>query len=132
MLHWVNRRVKFIDAVAGQTQLTDRGVRVSLERQGQPFIGRSGNGNSSLDELLHGAEATLEALRQIVGQEIKLTLLTAGPVVALGQNFVLAVVEVAFKRATYTVMGVCPRTDWAARDGALAVLQATNRILGLS
>jgi hypothetical protein len=132
MVHWVNRRVKFIEATAGQTELTGRGVRVSLEREGEPFVGRSGNGTGLLDELSHGAEATLGALRQLVGQDISLALLTIGPVVALGQNFVLAVVEVAFKRATYTVLGVCPRTDSPARDGALAVLQATNRILGLS
>jgi hypothetical protein len=132
MLHWVNRRVKFIEAVTGQTQLTGRGVRVSLERQGEPYIGRSGNGTGLVDELTHGAEATLAALRQIAGQDVNLALLTIGPVVALGQNFVLAVVEVAFKRATYTVLGVCPRSDSAARDAALAVLQATNRILGLS
>jgi hypothetical protein len=132
MVHWVNRRVKFVEAVAGQTQLTEGGVRVSLERQGQPYVGRSGNGTGLQDELSHGAEATLDALRLIAGQDVKLALLTIGPVVALGQNFVLAVVEVAFKREIFTVLGVCPRTAEAARDGALAVLQATNRILGLS
>lgn len=132
MVHWVNRRVKFIEAAAGQTELTQGGVRVSLERQGQPYVGRSGNGTGLQDELMHSAEATLAALRQLIGQDITLALLTIGPVVALGQNFVLAVVEVAFKREIFTVLGVCPRSDSAARDGALAVLQATNRILGLS
>ncbi len=132
MLNWIPRRVRFVGAATESVQPTRRAVSVSLERQGEPYIGRAQDGSSLVDELRHAAEATLAALRQVVGGETQLGLTTVGPIVALGQNFVLAVVKVTHLGHTHTLLGVCPRTATAARDAALAVLGATNRVLGLS
>ena len=107
-------------------------VSVKLLRRHQSFVGRQHNGASASDEIRHAAEATLDALRQVVGKETAIELTAAGPVAALGQSFVLAVVDVTVKGQTHSLMGVCPLSLNPCRDAALAVLDATNRVLGLS
>jgi len=67
-----------------------------------------------------------------VGKDTAIALKTVGPVAALGQSFVLAVVDVTLEAQTHTLMGVCPLSLNPSRDAALAVLDATNRVLGLS
>jgi hypothetical protein len=108
-------------------------VSIKLERKGQSFVGRQTNGaNSGADEIRHAAQATLDALRKVVGNGTSIQLTTAGPVAALGQSFVLAVVDVTLRGETHTLMGVCPLSLNPSRDAALAVLDACNRVLGLS
>jgi hypothetical protein len=124
--------VKFVNAAAQSVRPTRRAFRVNLERRGKAFVGQSEDGASVIDELRHSAEATLEALRQVVGQQTTVALKTVGPVVALGESFILAVVEVTHSGRTHTLLGVCPRSVTPGRDAALAVLSATNRVLGLS
>ncbi len=133
MIKWVPRRVKFAGAEIRSSTRTGEVVSIKLERKGQAFIGRQGNGaGSAADEILHAAQATLEALRQVAGNDTDVQLTAAGPVAALGQSFVLAVVSVTVKGQSHTLMGVCPLSLNPSRDAALAVLDACNRVLGLS
>lgn len=135
MVKWVPRRVKFAGTeVRSSPKAAAEVVSVKLQRRRQFFVGRHKNGASAVvtDEISHAAEATLDALRQVVGKDTVITLKTVGPVAALGTSFVLAVVDVTVQGRTHTLMGVCPLTLNPSRDAALAVLDATNRVLGLS
>ncbi len=134
MIKWVPRRVKFAGAeVKSSARAAGEVVSIKLQRKGQSYVGRQRNGAASAaDEIRHAAEATLEALRQVVGKDTAIELAAAGPVAALGQSFVLAVVAVTLRGQTHSLMGVCPLSLNPSRDAALAVLDATNRVLGLS
>lgn len=133
MIKWVPRRVRFAGAEVKSSARAGEVVSIKLERKGQAFVGRQGNGKgSAADEIQHAADATVEALRQVVGQDTGIELTTAGPVAALGQSFVLAVVDVTVRGQTHSLMGVCPLSLNPSRDAALAVLDACNRVLGLS
>ncbi len=135
MIKWVQRRVKFAGTeVRSSPKAAAETVSVKLQRRRQSFVGRHKNGSSTAvtEEITHAAEATLDALRQVVGTDTAIALKTVGPVAALGQSFVLAVVDVTLQGHTHTLMGVCPLTLNPSRDAALAVLDATNRVLGLS
>lgn len=135
MVKWVPRRVKFAGTeVRSSPKATAEVVSVKLQRRRQFFVGRHKNGGSTVvtEEISHAAEATLDALRQVVGNDTTIALKTVGPVAALGQSFVLAVVDVTLQGRTHSLMGVCPLTLNPSRDAALAVLDATNRVLGLS
>ena len=134
MVKWVQRRVKFAGTeVRSAPKAAAEVVSVKLQRRGQSFVGRHQNGSSAVtEEISHAAEATLDALRQVAGKDTMVVLKTVGPVAALGQSFVLAVVDVTLEGKTHSLMGVCPLTLNPSRDAALAVLDATNRVLGLS
>lgn len=134
MIKWVQRRVKFAGTeVRSSAKAEAEVVSVKLQRRGQSYVGRHKNGSSAVvDEINHAAEAALDALRQVVGKDTPITLKAVGPVAALGHSFVLAVVEVTIEGQTHSLMGVCPLSLNPTRDAALAVLDATNRVLGLS
>jgi hypothetical protein len=134
MVKWVQRRVRFAGTeVRSSPKAAAETVSVKLQRRGQSYVGRHKNGSSAvIDEINHAAEATLEALRQVVGKDTAVAIKTVGPVAALGQSFVLAVVDVTIQGKTHSLMGVCPLSLNPSRDAALAVLDATNRVLGLS
>ena len=127
--NWRPRRIKFVEA----SVLTQAGdVRVRLERDGEAVIGRAGNGLTLMDEMRSAAQAALDALRQIAPPDTALTLHEVAPVAALGQSFLLAVVELRRGRQLRTLLGVCPLSLNVVRDAALAVLDATNRIINTS
>jgi hypothetical protein len=133
MIKWVPRRVKFAGAEVKSSARAGEVVSITLERKGQAFVGRQKNGaGTGTDEIRHAAQATLDALRKVVGNGTGIELTAAGPVAALGQRFVLAVVDVTLRGETHTLMGVCPLSLNPSRDAALAVLDACNRVLGLS
>jgi hypothetical protein len=105
---------------------------VRLEcRGGEVAAGRSGNGLTNAEELRHAGEATLEALRQLVGPDTRLELQGVASAAALGRSVIVAAVKVSNAQETRTLMGICPSSLHLPRDAALAVLDATNRFLGL-
>jgi len=134
MVKWVHRRVRFAGAeVTSSPRAAAEVVRIKLQREGQSFVGRRRNGSQIVtDEIRHAAEATLDALRKVVGRDTTMELKAVAPLAALGQSFVLAVVDVKMHNRAHTLMGVCPLSLNPSRDAALAVLDATNRVLGLS
>ena len=124
---WVAHRMRFVEAtvLAGA-----RDVRVRLERNGRSVTGQAGNGESLLDEMRSAAHAAIDALLQVVPADMTLTLKEVAPVAALGQSVVLAVVELRRGHQFQTLLGVCPLSLNVVRDAALAVLDATNRVIG--
>jgi hypothetical protein len=125
---WTPTRIKFVEASV-LAQVGD--VRVRLEREGEAVVGRAGSGASLMDEIRSAAEAALDALRQIAPPDTVFTLREVAPVAALGQSFLLAVVELSRGRQQRTLLGVCPLSLNVVRDAALAVLHATNRVVGV-
>ncbi len=132
MLNWVPRRVRFTGATVRSESISQRAVSVKLERRGgEQILGHSGNGKSVTD-LRRGAEAMLDALSKLAGPGTSLVLRDVTPVVALKQSFVLAVVDVRYELQRAALIGTSPLSADPAKDGALAVLNATNRFLGAS
>jgi hypothetical protein len=123
---FTRHRIKFVDAAV----LTPvGGVRVRLECAGEPVIGRAENGASRMEEMRSAAQAAVDALRQILPAHTSLALTDVAPVAALGQAFLLAVIELRRGREIRTLLGVCPLSLNVVRDAALAVLDATNRVV---
>ena len=123
----MSQRMRFIEAtvLAGA-----RDVRVRLERDGRSVTGQAGNGESLMDEMRSAAHAALDALHQVAPADMSLSLKEVAPVAALGQSFLLAVVELRRGRQFRILLGVCPLSLNVVRDAALAVLDATNRVIG--
>ena len=119
-------RVRFVEAAVAN----GGNVHVRLERDGEAVIGRGANGDTLMDEMRSSAQAALDALRQGAPAEMRFALLEVAPVGALGQSFVLAVIELHRGRQLRTLLGVCPMSLNIVRDAALAVLDATNRVIG--
>lgn len=124
---WNSRRIKFVDAAV---MANGGSVHVRLEREGESVVGRGSNGDTLMDEVRSSAQAALDALRQVAPSDVTFTLQEVAPVAALGQSFVLAVVELQRGRQFRTLLGVCPMSLNIVRDAALAVLDATNRVIG--
>lgn len=132
MLNWVPRRVRFAGATVHSDSPAQRAVSVRLERKGgEQYVGHSANGQSVTD-LRRGAEAMLDALSKLAGPGTSLVLRDVAPVLALKQSFVLAIVDARYEMQRATLIGTSPLSADPARDGALAVLNATNRFLGAS
>ena len=123
---WQPGRIKFVEATVQQGA---GGVRVRVERGGESVTGRAGNGFSLMEEMRGSAQATLDALHQIAPPGASFTLREVAPVAALGQSFLLAVVELHRGRQIQTLLGVCPLSLNVIRDAAIAVLDATNRVI---
>ena len=127
---WSPTRIKFVEATVMAHGANGR-VHVRLEREGEPVMGQGGAGDTLMDEMRSSAQAALDALQQVAPPDTVFALREVAPVAALGQSFVLAVVEFRRGRQFHTLLGVCPMSLNVVRDAALAVLHATNRITSL-
>ncbi|MBI4503223.1 MAG: response regulator [Gemmatimonadetes bacterium] len=129
-LDWVPRRVIFVGAASLSTGQT-RQFNVQLKRiTGESFVGAAG-GETPMSELRGPAEATVDALRKVVGKAAELTLKGLLPVDAMGQNVFVAALEVVHDNRTHRLFGVSPVTEDRMRAAALATMNAANRFLGL-
>jgi hypothetical protein len=104
--------------------------RVVLEwREGVSFEGSAEGIGSQTGELRCAAEATVEALEQAVDGKVKLELLGVKAVRAF--DAVVIIVSLSCHNGTaQRVVGSYLSEDELPRGAALAVLNATNRLLG--
>jgi hypothetical protein len=104
--------------------------RVVLEwREGVSFEGSAEGIGSQTGELRCAAEATVEALEQAVDGKVKLELLGVKAVRAF--DAVVLIVSLSCHNGTaQRVVGSYLSEDELPRGAALAVLNATNRLLG--
>ena len=95
------------------------------------FVGDSEGLGSQAGELRCAAEACVMALSKAVKGEIKFELLGVKAVRAFDSNVVIVSMSIPDQNETHRLVG-CYLTDDAdpTRGAALAVLNATNRILG--
>src|SRR5262249_25973048 len=131
MLNWVPRRVRLVSA-ATEASNDKKQFAVTLERStGEAFVGSTGAPDSIAMELKASAEATVEALRKMIGQAAEVTLRGVMPVAAFGHDLVIVSVKVIHEGQTHRLFGLCPVTDSRALAAAGATLNAANRFLGL-
>ena len=104
--------------------------RVVLEwREGVSFEGSAEGLSSQTGQLRCAAEATVEALEQAVDGKVKLELLGVKAVRAF--DAVVLIVSLSCHNGTaQRVVGSYLSEDELPRGAALAVLNATNRLLG--
>ena len=131
MLNWVPRRVRLVSA-APDKQGGNGHFSVKLERStGEEYVGEVGGGDSLSTELKASAEATLDALRKMIGGAADVTLRGVVPVAAFGNDLVIVSIKVIHNGETYRLFGLCPVADNRAQAAAGATLNAVNRFLGL-
>jgi hypothetical protein len=123
------RRVRF-QRVEVQRPLPNFSVaEVVLEWQGDRFGGRAeGEGGGAL-ELRVCAQATIEALHQLMGGEVSFQLVGVKPV-RIFDNDLIAVLLHCPQAADRRLVGLSLVVDDPDRSASLAVLNATNRLLG--
>jgi hypothetical protein len=108
-------------------------VTVILERDGQEFAGRAEDVESRPGRTRAAATATLRALIEAVGGELRLDLESASIVSALDLEFVVVAIVAALPRGRRPqgLVGAHGLDhDDVATGAALAVLKAANRVAG--
>jgi hypothetical protein len=104
-------------------------VQVELEYAGKRFVGRTEGQSSPIGDLRLGAEAAMQAVESFAQGRLGLELMGIKLVRAFDANVV--VVSCTQRSARGTRLVGCYLADRdAVRGSALAVLNATNRILG--
>ena len=117
-----SRQVQFISAEVEKLGEDRSRVRVKLRRaSGEMFVGTV-EGSSSSDDLLQAAaRAAVEAAQQAAGVERN----------DLGHRTVLVAITSQYDRHVRPLIGLCVIHADILQAVAFAVLNATNRILGI-
>ncbi|MBI4500308.1 MAG: hypothetical protein HY700_04015 [Gemmatimonadetes bacterium] len=109
-------------------------ARVKLERPSRGFyIGTAELGQAPAGDLRCSAEAALHALSQAVGHvtPVRFELRDVETFEAFGKEAVMVCLTVTIEHQSRTLMGFCPVGEDRAKAAARAVLDATNRLLGV-
>lgn len=120
------RRVRLL-AVSVRSETRESQGRVVLEWGGREYIGEDTGEASPAGELRLAARATLLALEEVVQGQVSFRLLGVKAMQAFDSEMVVSSV-LAGRGAP--LVGVALVRDSAAEGAAMAVLQATNRMLG--
>jgi hypothetical protein len=123
-------RVKFADFSFTRTPAGQCSAEVTLEWDGSLYSGRSIGQSSPLGDFRVSAEAALRALDDLTRGSLQLELLGVKHIRAFDANLVLVSVSVR-ENGQYTRLVGCYLAETDTRRGAaMAVLNATNRVLG--
>ena len=104
-------------------------AQVELEHEGKQFLGRAEGQSSPVGDLRLGAEAAMQAVEQFSQGGLGLELMGVKLVRAFDANVVIVSCTQRTARGTRLVGCYLADRD-AVRGAALAVLNATNRVLG--
>lgn len=104
-------------------------VQVELEYSGKRFVGRAEGQSSPIGDLRLGAEAAMQAVESFSQNALGLELMGVKLVRAFDANVVIVSCTQRSARGTRLVGCYLADRD-AVRGSALAVLNATNRVLG--
>lgn len=104
-------------------------VQVELDYSGERFVGKSEGPSSPIGDLRLGAEAAMQAVECFAQNALGLELMGVKLVRAFDANVVIVSCTQRSARATRLVGCYLADRD-AVRGAALAVLNATNRVLG--
>jgi len=108
-------------------------ARVSLTgRVGEPVSAEAEGPASPAGRLRSVADATLAALRQHTGEALRVELLGVKSIRAFDNSLIVASVIVHADAKTERVIGSCIQAGENPRGAALAVLDATNRLVGFT
>jgi hypothetical protein len=104
-------------------------VQVELDYNGKRFVGRTEGQSSPIGDLRLGAEAAMQAVEAFAQGALGLELMGVKLVRAFDANVVIVSCTQRSARGTRLVGCYMADRD-AVRGSALAVLNATNRVLG--
>src|SRR5437773_11103116 len=104
-------------------------VQVELEYNGKKYVGRREGQSSPIGDLRLGAEAAMQAVEAFSDNSLGLELMGVKLVRAFDANVVIVSATQRSARGTRLVGCYLADRD-AVRGAALAVLNATNRVLG--
>lgn len=126
-------RLRFVEFDFGTLPDGRSRVRVVLEMQGgERFVGTAEGSGTKAGGLRCAAQAATEALQQSAGTKLRLELLGVKAVRAFDSTVVIVSLTCHNNRPATRLVGSCLGDRDVNRCGALAVLNATNRLLGLA
>ncbi|MBI2537939.1 MAG: hypothetical protein HYW06_13460 [Gemmatimonadetes bacterium] len=126
------RRVKFVRASLEQLSPTQCLAKVELARaEAGNYVGTATGGCPDVEGLKASAQAAVDALMQAVGKEHLIEVHDVEVFDAFGQSAVLVHLAAQLQDRTQALMGFCVAGGDPARAAALAVLNATNRVLDI-
>ena len=127
------RRVRFVKAELEQLPNGHCRAFVELMRDsGEIYVGAAEGGSSESETLHSVAIATADAVRQVMGG-IEDSLVIKGMVIlkSFGKSAVVVSLSVRYESENGDLQGFCISRGDPSRAAALAVLNGTNRFLGL-
>ena len=124
-------RVRFTRFDLSRSKSGQTTVEVTLELDGAKHVGRSDGPSSPLGDLRISAEACLKALEGFTGG-IDFELMAVKHIRAFDSN--LAIVSITHRQDgnNFPLVGCYLAKDDVCRGAAISVLNATNRVLGIS
>jgi hypothetical protein len=125
-------RLRFVDFELRRLQNGRCRARVVLAwRPEEQFIGSAEELGSQAGELRCAAQASLGAIERAIASEVNFELLGVKAVRAFDATVVIVSLTSRDQAARASrLVGSCITDDLSARGAALAVLNATNRVLG--
>src|SRR3954467_6153816 len=124
-------RVRFTGFDISRSKAGQSSAEVTLEMGGSRQVGKAMGLSSPLGDLRLSAEACLRALMELTG-ETSFELVAVKHIRAFDSN--LAIVSINHKQdgMSYPLVGCYLAKDDVCRGAAIAVLNATNRLLGMA
>jgi hypothetical protein len=125
-------RIRFKDFVLQELPNTQCLARVVLERRtGDEFVGHAEGENSPQGQLRSAAQATAQALEAATHGQVALTVLSVKALETLETILVVVSLSSHLDHRSERLVGSVLTKERAARAAALAVLNATNRLLSI-
>jgi len=122
------RRVRFVSAVVDGSRVGRALARVQLEWAGQMHVGELEGETGPAPEQRLTALATLEALGKVLERRVRFQLVGIKPMRAFDADVVVALLKSDVDGRS--LLGAALAADDPNRAACIAVLNATNRILG--
>jgi hypothetical protein len=125
-------RVRFADFSFARTPNGQCSAEVALEWDNVTYVGRSTGQSSPLGDFRVAAEAALRALEDFAKGAVHLELLGVKHIRAFDANLLIVSVSVREDARLTRLVGCYLAETDTRRGAAMAVLNATNRVLGNS
>ena len=123
-----SRRIRFKHADAHQLEDGSWEANVVLAwPESEDYSAKVGEPSSQSDSVTSSAQAAVDALKQALGPSAEIGLLAVEEL--QGINAVVVVLSMTDNDRVYRLTGSCSIDDVAPRAAALAVLNATNRVV---
>ena len=123
-------RLKFADFVFARTPSGPCTAEVHLEFDGVPYVGRALGQSSLLGDFRVAAEAALHALADYTKGAMTFDLLGVKHLRAFDENLIIVSITMREPSRVVKLVGCALAETDTRRCAALAVLNATNRVLG--
>ena len=126
-----DNRVRFSRFDLTRTKSGQTTAEVTLELDGKKHIGQATGPSSPLGDLRISAEACLRALAGF-SDGIEFELMAVKHIRAFDSNLAIVSVNHRQEGVSYPLVGCYLAKDDVCRGSAISVLNATNRVLGIS